>query len=127
MDDLKVLPLRQRLSVLNNLFGTSKGMNGSFTPAPNQDECSTANISFSVHFKGVSISVTPLLSLRFADSGGEAAVHHLIIMTGCFIPPYRIPISDTRSRDRTECILFRDFKYRYGSRAPNNNSRTFYP
>jgi len=61
MDDLKVLPLRQRLSVLN--------------------------VSFSVHFKGVSISVTPLLSLRFADSGGEVAIHHPIVMMGYFIPP----------------------------------------
>jgi len=43
MDDLKVLPFRQRLLVLNNLFGTSKGMNVSFTPALNQGECSTVN------------------------------------------------------------------------------------
>jgi len=40
---MKVLPFRQHLSVLNNLFGTSKGMNGSFTLALNQGECSTVN------------------------------------------------------------------------------------
>ena len=44
-------------------------------------------------FVNSTISVTPLLGLRFADSGGEVAIHHLIVMTGCFIPPYRIPIS----------------------------------
>ena len=55
MDDLKVLPFQQRLSVLNNLFGTSKGMNGSFTPAPNQGEFSTVNASFTVSYRRVSI------------------------------------------------------------------------
>ena len=82
-----MLPCQQHLSVLNVLF----------TPAPNQGKCSTVNVSFSVHFKGVSISVTPLLSLLFADSGGEVAIHHPIGMAGYFIPPYRIPISGTRS------------------------------
>jgi hypothetical protein len=55
MDDLKTLPFWQHLSVLNNLFGTSKGMNGSFTPALNQGECSTVNASFTVSYRRVSI------------------------------------------------------------------------
>ena len=55
MDDLKVLPFLQRLLVLNNLFGTSKGMNGSFTPAPNQGEFSTVNAAFTVSCRHVSI------------------------------------------------------------------------
>jgi hypothetical protein len=77
MDDLKVLPFLQRLSVLN--------------------------VSFSVSYRRVSIHqlspfwTPPLLSLRFADSGGEAVIHHPIVMTGHFIPPYRLPISGTRS------------------------------
>ena len=75
MDDLKVLPFWHHLSVLNNLFGTSKGMNGSFTPAPNQGECRTVNELFTVSSCRVFLHqvcpfYTPLLSLRFADLGG---------------------------------------------------------
>jgi hypothetical protein len=55
MDDMKVLPFRQRLSVLNESFCTNKGMNVSFTPAPNQGECSTVNAAFTLSCCRVSL------------------------------------------------------------------------
>ena len=59
MDDMQVLPFWQRLSVLN----------GSFTTRPDSRQVLYGERFVQRHLKGVSISVTPLLSLHFADSG----------------------------------------------------------
>jgi len=93
MNDLKVLSFLQRLLVLNNLFTTC--------PESGQVQYGERGVHLELlscfHTSAQSALDTPLLSLRFADSGGEAAIHHPIVMTGHFIPPYRIPISGTLS------------------------------
>ena len=71
MDDLKVLPFQQRLSVLNNLFTTCPesgrvqyGERGVHRELPS---C--------FHTSAQSILDTPLLNLRFTDSGGDSPLH----------------------------------------------------
>ena len=59
MDGMQVLSFWQRLSVLNDLF----------TTRPKSGRLQNGERFVQRHLKGVTVSVTPLLNLRFADSG----------------------------------------------------------
>ncbi|HEZ7989667.1 MAG TPA: hypothetical protein RWO66_01720 [Ruminococcus sp.] len=65
MDDLKVLPFWQRLSVLNNLFTTC--------PESGRVQYGERGVHLELlscfHTSAQSVLDTPLLSLRFADLG----------------------------------------------------------